>query len=59
MDQNNIKEKLAKLAKLEQKEAKAASYNKEYYRNWKVNQDKMKAFYDKWNGKKVGNVQIV
>jgi hypothetical protein len=59
MDQNIINEKLAKLAKLEAKEAKTVNYNKEYYKNWKVSFDKMKAFYNKWNGKKIGNVELV
>ena len=57
-NQNNVAEKLKRLEELEKKENKVKEYNKNYYRNWKVNFDNMKRFYDKWYGKKIGNVEL-
>ena len=59
MNETEMKEKLEKLAKLEEKEKKAKVYNQNYYRNWKVGFDKKVNFYNKWYGKKVGNVELV
>ena len=58
MDQTQINEKLAKLAALEAKDLKAKEYNKKYYQSWKEKDDAVRAFYAKWFGKKVGNVEL-
>jgi len=47
-----------RLNELEAKEAKVKEYNKNYYRNWKENFDKMKRFYEKWNGKNIKGVVL-
>ena len=57
-NQNNVADKLKRLEELEKKEAKVKEYNRSYYRNWKADYDKKVDFYNKWYGKKVGNVEL-
>ena len=55
MGENEKKE----LLRLREKEEKAKIYNKEYYKGWKENYDRMKEFYKKWNGKEIKGVKLV
>lgn len=54
MGENDVKE----LNELRDKVNKIKSYGKKYRENKKMNDEKLRKFYEKWNGKKIGNVVI-
>ena len=56
--EKEVQEKLEKLERLEKKEALNREKGKAQYRNWRAGYVAKCAFYDKWYGKKVGNVEL-